>query len=82
MQPEFFTDFVRKMDDIFAEEIITSSQGVHIVLESSFLPGNSAIMVPHTDDGRVLFAVPWHNRTLVGTTDTFVESYPLDPVPF
>jgi len=77
-----FTDFVRKMDDIFAEEIITSSQGVHIVLDSSFLPGNSAIMVPHTDDGRVLFAVPWHNSTLVGTTDTFVESYPLDPIPF
>jgi len=75
-----FTDFVRKMDDMFAEEIITSSQGVHIVLDSSFLPGNSAIMVPNTADGRVLFAVPWHNCTLVGTTDTYVENYPLDPI--
>ncbi len=77
-----FTDFVRKMDDMFAEEIITGSQGVHIVLDSSFLPGNSAIMVPNTADGRVLFAVPWHNSTLVGTTDTYVEKYLLDPVPF
>ncbi len=77
-----FTDFIRKMDDMFAEEIITSSQGVHIVLDSSFLPGNSAIMVPQTDDGRVLFAVPWHDRTLIGTTDTYVEHYPLEPVPF
>ena len=76
-----FTDFIRKMDDMFAEEIITSSQGVHIVLDSSFLPGNSAIMVPQTDDGRVLFALPWHNRTLVGTTDTYVENYPLEPLP-
>ncbi len=76
-----FTDFVRKMDDMHCEEIITSSQGVHIVLEKEFLPGDSAIMVPSTDDGRVLFAVPWLNKILVGTTDTYVENYPLDPIP-
>jgi len=76
-----FTDSVRKMDDVKSKEIMTSSQGVHLVLDKSFLPGNTAIMVPHTDDGRVLFAVPWHNRTLVGTTDTFVEEYPLEPKP-
>ena len=77
-----FTDFVRKMDNMFTDEIMTSSQGVHIVLDNSFLPGDSAIMVPHTDDGRVLFAVPWHNSTLIGTTDTFIDHYPLEPVAF
>jgi glycerol-3-phosphate dehydrogenase len=76
-----FSDSIRKMDDPNAINIMTSSQGVHLVLDKSFLPGNSAIMVPHTDDGRVLFAVPWHNRTLIGTTDTFVDEYPLDPIP-
>jgi glycerol-3-phosphate dehydrogenase len=72
-----FTDAVRRMDDPGAAGIIRPSQGVHIVLDRSFLPGDSAVMVPHTDDGRVLFAVPWHGRIIVGTTDT-----PLDePVP-
>ncbi|MCF8372026.1 MAG: glycerol-3-phosphate dehydrogenase/oxidase [Bacteroidales bacterium] len=74
-----FADSIRKMDDAGAPEIMTSSQGVHLVLDKSFLPGSTAIMVPHTDDGRVLFAVPWHDRTLVGTTDTFVKEYPLEP---
>jgi len=76
-----FSDSIRKMDDESAENIITSSQGVHIVLQRSFLPGDSAIMVPETDDGRVLFAIPWHNCILIGTTDTFIKDYQLDPVP-
>ena len=63
------------------ENIITSSQGTHIILDRSFLPGDTAIMVPHTDDGRVLFAIPWHNRILVGTTETEVEVFPLEPIP-
>ena len=75
-----FTDSIRKMDDKQVKNIMTSSQGVHLVLDKSFLPGNTAIMVPHTDDGRVLFAVPWFDRTLVGTTDTYVEDYPLEPI--
>jgi glycerol-3-phosphate dehydrogenase len=45
-----------------------------VVLDRSFLPGDHAIMVPRTSDGRVLFAIPWHGRTLVGTTDTPVPS--------
>ena len=77
-----FTDTVRKMDDASATPIMTSSQGVHIVLDKSFLPGDSAIMVPHTDDGRVLFAVPWHDKIIVGTTDTPVKEYPLEPIAF
>lgn len=76
-----FSDSIRKMDDINSEEIIVSSQGTHIVLDKSFLPGNSAIMVPHTDDGRVLFAIPWHNKILVGTTETPVNEFLLEPVP-
>lgn len=77
-----FSDSVRKMDDNHTQNIMTGSQGVHLVLDKSFLPGNSGIMVPQTKDGRVLFAVPWRGRTLIGTTDTFVSDYPLEPIPF
>lgn len=74
-----FTDQMLQMDDPAARKIISPSQGVHLVLDKSFLPGETAIMVPHTDDGRVLFAVPWHNVALVGTTDTAVEEAELEP---
>jgi len=76
-----FSDSVRRMDEPSARPIIQPSQGVHVVLDRSFLPGESAIMVPHTDDGRVLFAIPWLNRVLIGTTDTPVEVPCLEPVP-
>jgi glycerol-3-phosphate dehydrogenase len=61
--------------------MLTLSQGVHIVLDKSFLPGSSAIMVPHTTDGRVLFATPWHGKIIVGTTDTPVPDPLLEPRP-
>lgn len=77
-----FTDSVRLMDDAYAQPMIKPSQGVHIVLDKSFLPGDSAIMVPHTDDGRILFAIPWHDRVIVGTTDTLVKTIELEPRPF
>ncbi|MEZ4700790.1 MAG: glycerol-3-phosphate dehydrogenase/oxidase [Rhodothermales bacterium] len=76
-----FSDGVRRMDDADAAPIIQPSQGVHIVLDRSFLPGDSAIMVPHTDDGRVLFAIPWHERTVIGTTDTPMTDASLEPRP-
>lgn len=76
-----FADAVRQMDDAAAPEMIRHSQGVHIVLDSRFLPGDSAIMVPRTDDKRVLFAIPWQNRVVVGTTDTPVEAPDLEPRP-
>jgi len=76
-----FIDGVRRMVDPAARALITPSQGVHLVLDGSFLPGDSAIMVPHTDDGRVLFAIPWHGRTIVGTTDTPVAAASLEPRP-
>lgn len=77
----FFTDQILKMDDPKARRIIAVSQGVHIVLDKEFLPGESAIMVPQTEDGRVLFAVPWHNKVVVGTTDTPVKNVSLEPRP-
>lgn len=75
-----FTDTVLQMDNPEAEEIIAPSQGVHIVLDKEFLPGEAAIMVPHTDDGRVLFAVPWHGKIVVGTTDTPIHRPAIEPV--
>lgn len=75
-----FTDSVRHLADEDAKPMIVPSQGAHLVLDRSFLPGDTAIMVPHTSDGRVMFAIPWHGHTLVGTTDTPVSQTPLEPV--
>jgi glycerol-3-phosphate dehydrogenase len=75
-----FTDNVRHLADPDAKKMIAPSQGAHIILDRSFLPGTDAILVPHTKDGRVMFALPWHEHTLVGTTDTPIESAPLEPV--
>jgi len=77
-----FSDAVRQMAEPEAAGMVAPSQGVHIVLEGSFLRGASAIMVPHTSDGRVMFAIPWHGHTLVGTTDTALEGVELEPRPF
>jgi glycerol-3-phosphate dehydrogenase len=74
-----FTDAILRMDDPASEPLLAPSQGVHIVLDKEFLPGDAAILVPHTDDGRVLFAVPWHNKVVVGTTDTPVEVPSVEP---
>jgi len=75
-----FTDSVRKLAEPGAEAMISPSQGAHLVLDRSFLPGDTAIMVPHTSDGRVMFAIPWHGHTLVGTTDTPMDHVPIEPV--
>jgi len=75
-----FTDAVRHMAEPDVNKLIAPSQGAHIVLDRSFLPGTTAIMVPHTSDGRVMFAIPWHGHTLVGTTDTPMKEAPLEPV--
>ncbi len=76
-----FTDSILQMDDQEAPPVIQASRGTHLILPRDFLPGNHAIMVPHTTDGRVLFAVPWHNKTLVGTTDVETNSILHEPVP-
>jgi glycerol-3-phosphate dehydrogenase len=76
-----FTDAVMNMDDAKHETIISPSQGIHLVVDKEFLPGDTAIMIPRTDDGRVLFAVPWHNKIVLGTTDTPVKTISAEPVP-
>ena len=75
-----FSDALRRQADPDAEPMIAPSQGVHLVFDGSFLPGGRAILVPHTRDGRVLFAIPWYGHTLVGTTDTPVAEAALEPV--
>lgn len=74
-----FSDAIRRMEDSNAATMIAPSQGVHLVLPREFLPGKSAIMVPHTDDGRVLFAIPWHDHVVVGTTDTPIDEITEEP---
>ena len=75
-----FADEVIQMDEPGKPEMITPSQGIHLILDKSFLPNDYAIMVPHTSDGRVMFAVPWHDHVVVGTTDTLIENYSIEPV--
>lgn len=74
-----FTDNLRKMDEEDAGSIIALSQGIHIIIDKEFLPGDTAIMVPQTEDGRVLFAVPWHDKVVLGTTDTSIDKAELEP---
>ena len=76
-----FADGVRRLAEPDAPALIAPSQGIHLVFDRSFLPGDSAIMVPHTRDGRVMFAIPWHGHTLVGTTDTPIGVAALEPQP-
>jgi glycerol-3-phosphate dehydrogenase len=76
-----FCDELRRFDDPAASPLIAPSQGVHVVLARDFLPGDIAIMVPHTRDGRVMFAIPWHGHVVVGTTDTPIDTLDLEPSP-
>lgn len=74
-----FADAILKMDNPEARNRVRPSQGIHLVLDRSFLPGNDAVMIPKTTDGRVLFLVPWHGRVVIGTTDTLLDSHSLEP---
>lgn len=76
-----FTDALLNMDNPEHESLIAASQGIHLVVDKEFLPGDTAIMIPRTDDGRVLFAVPWHDKIILGTTDTPVTASSLEPIP-
>ncbi|WP_017257719.1 glycerol-3-phosphate dehydrogenase/oxidase [Pedobacter arcticus] len=75
-----FVDNILDMDKPGSKPLVKPSQGVHIVLDRSFMPSESALMIPETSDGRVLFAVPWHNHLVVGTTDTPIDSHNLEPI--
>ena len=74
-----FADEVCKLDSRRSPLNLAPSQGVHLVLPASLLASKTAILVPHTDDGRVIFIVPWHDRVIVGTTDTPVKKPVLEP---
>jgi len=75
-----FVDELLQMDKPEDRPIVRPSQGVHVVIERSFMPSNDALMIPKTEDGRVLFVVPWHDKLVVGTTDTPIEAHSLEPV--
>ncbi|WP_286757351.1 glycerol-3-phosphate dehydrogenase/oxidase [Roseivirga sp. UBA838] len=74
-----FADKVKKMDEPEVKDMIQPSQGIHLVVSKEFLPDKYAIMVPQTKDGRVMFAVPWHDKVVLGTTDTMREKPELEP---
>lgn len=74
-----FADKILQMDNPEAAKTIQPSQGIHLVLDREFLGGKDALMIPKTKDGRVLFAVPWHGKLVVGTTDTLREKAKLEP---
>lgn len=76
-----FADSVRRMDEPRQDPTVVLSRGAHIVVSSAFLPGDSAVLVPSTDDGRVLFAIPWQGHVVIGTTDVPVDEPSREPVP-
>ncbi len=76
-----FTDSIRRMADPDAETLVVTSQGIHLVFDRSFLKSETALMVPRTSDGRVLFVIPWHGHAVAGTTDTPVDAPSLEPRP-
>ena len=74
-----FVDEILRMDTPGAPAQVRPSQGVHLVLDQSFLGQTDAVMIPKTEDGRVLFGVPWEGKLLVGTTDTPLNEHSLEP---
>lgn len=77
-----WSDTIRRLDDPTAPRQLAPSQGAHVVLDRKFLPTDSALLIPKTADGRVLFAIPWQGQILLGTTDTPRDELPLEPRPF
>ncbi|MCU0565232.1 MAG: glycerol-3-phosphate dehydrogenase/oxidase [Oculatellaceae cyanobacterium Prado106] len=76
-----FVDTVRRMDNPTQSKLLAPSQGIHLVVDRRFQPSDSAMMIPKTEDGRVLFAVPWHDKVVLGTTDTPVQDVAIEPRP-
>lgn len=75
-----FADAILQMDNPLNPKTLSVSQGIHLVLDPSFYPSKNALMIPKTSDGRVLFAVPWHGKVVVGTTDTPIKDASLEPI--
>ena len=74
-----FTNEVVEMDDKNQQDFVTPSQGIHFVINKNLFEGSAAMMIPKTSDGRVLFAVPWYGKVIVGTTDTPIEKSNIEP---
>jgi glycerol-3-phosphate dehydrogenase len=75
-----FTNSIMKMNEKVYKKYVVPSQGIHLVFDKSFMPTKNALMIPKTSDGRVLFAIPWHDKIVVGTTDTLMKSHSLEPI--
>ena len=75
-----FTNSIMKMNDRLYKKYVVPSQGIHLVLDKSFLPSDYALMIPKTTDGRVFFIIPWHDKIVIGTTDTLTKSHSLEPI--
>ncbi len=75
-----FADSILQMDNLLNPKTLSVSQGIHLVLDPSFYPSKEALMIPKTSDGRVLFAVPWHGKVVIGTTDTPIKDASLEPI--
>ena len=75
-----YSDALCRLDDPDHEARLRPSQGIHLVFDADVLQGGDALLIPKTDDGRVLFAVPWLGKVLVGTTDTAVDTVEMEPV--
>ena len=76
-----FTNAIVQMDNELEHDLVSPSQGIHLVIDAKFFPSTDAMMIPKTDDGRVLFAVPWHDKVVLGTTDTPIEEISYEPKP-
>ena len=76
-----FTDHILQLDEAERAPIVRPSQGIHLVVNKTFFTSSHAMMVPKTTDGRVFFAVPWHNEVVLGTTDTAIDTISEEPKP-
>ena len=74
-----FTDALRQLDQPATPPLLTVSRGTHIVVAASVLGGAAGIMVPKTRDGRVIFAIPWGGRVVIGTTDLPAPAPSMEP---
>ncbi len=77
-----FADGMMNLDNPDHKKLIAPSQGIHLVIDQEFLGGQTGLMVPKTDDGRVIFFVPWHGKVVVGTTDTPIDEVSMEPQAF
>ncbi len=75
-----FADSILQMAENHTARTIAPSQGIHLVVDKHFFEGEAGLMIPKTDDGRVLFAIPWYNKLLLGTTDTPVKDITTEPI--